>query len=75
MVKGDLTRARWARTLNRLRRNAEELKAYDFQVIEPPNVELPPEKRYAQGGPVTTTTVIIGEHGPEGLVDKRGHPL
>jgi uncharacterized coiled-coil protein SlyX len=45
MAKGDLTWARWARTLKRLRRNAAELRQYDVQVIEPPNFETPPPLR------------------------------
>jgi hypothetical protein len=43
-----MTAANWARTLKRLRRLAEELRAHDVQVIEPPNFELPPGRRYAQ---------------------------
>jgi hypothetical protein len=35
----------WRKTLARLRKNAAELRAYDFEVIEPPNVEIPPEIR------------------------------
>jgi hypothetical protein len=45
----DTTNANWARTLKRLRRNASELAGYDWQVIEPPNVEIPPKDRLAPG--------------------------
>jgi hypothetical protein len=48
MTKGDLTRARWARTLARLRRNMAELREYDVQVIEPPNMDTPPALRTPQ---------------------------
>jgi hypothetical protein len=37
--------ANWARTVTRLRKNAEELKRYDFQVIEPDSLDVPPERR------------------------------
>jgi hypothetical protein len=65
----------WKRTLKRLRRLAAELRRHDVQVIEPPNFDLPPSKRYATGGPVTGVAVILGEHGPEILVDRDGHRL
>jgi hypothetical protein len=39
--------ANWARTVLRLRRNALELIEYDFQVIEPDSLDVPPERRIA----------------------------
>lgn len=61
----DMSAPNWARTLGRLRRLAEELRRHDFQVIEPPNADLPPDKRYAQGlRPPTGMAVIVGEDGP-----------
>lgn len=39
--------ANWARTVARLRRNAQELREYDFEVREPANLEAPPERRIA----------------------------
>jgi hypothetical protein len=45
MTTRDMTAPNWARTLARLRRYAEELKAYDFQVKEPRNADVPPEWR------------------------------
>jgi hypothetical protein len=71
----DMSAPNWKRTLARLRRLAEELRRNDFEVIEPPNADLPPDKRYAQGGPVTGVAVILSEHGPEVLVDRDGHRL
>lgn len=47
-----MTAPNWQRTYERLQRNIAELRALDCQVIEPPNFELPPGRRYAQGGPV-----------------------
>ena len=40
-----MTRANWARTLARLQRYAEVLRAYDCEVIMPPNMETPPRLR------------------------------
>lgn len=68
----DMSAPNWARTLARLRRLAEELRRNDFEVIEPPNADLPPDRRYAQGGMVAQSTapnkpvpvgmaVIVGE--------------
>jgi hypothetical protein len=37
--------ANWARTVRRLRRMANELRAYDFQVIEPDGLDTPPGQR------------------------------
>jgi hypothetical protein len=70
----DMSAPNWARTLARLRRLAEELRRNDFEVIEPPNFDTPPDKRYAQGGMVAgvgyVTAVILTEAGPEILVDR-----
>lgn len=52
--------ASWARTAARLRRNAEELKSYDFEVVEPPNFEVPPHRR--TGRP----SAIVVEEGAAG---------
>jgi hypothetical protein len=71
----DMTKPNWARSVARLRRLAEILKANDFQVTEPPNFDKPPVERYAQGGPVTGVAVILGEHGPEILMDRDGSPI
>jgi len=60
----DMSAPNWSRTLRRLRRLAEELRRHDFQVIEPPDVELPPSKRYAQSGPPAGVAVVVGESGP-----------
>jgi hypothetical protein len=40
--------ARWKRTVIRLRALAEDLKAHDFQVIEPDNLETPPDRRHGR---------------------------
>lgn len=37
--------ASWARTVARLRRNAQELREHDFEVTEPESLETPPERR------------------------------
>lgn len=45
---------------------AAELAANDWQVIEPPNAEVPPAKRLRSGGVVPAgAMVIVGEHGSE----------
>lgn len=41
----DMTAPNWKRTAGRLRKLADELRAHDFQVIEPPNFDVPPGKR------------------------------
>ena len=41
----DMRPANWKRTVNRLRKNAEELKSFDFQVVEPDSLDIPPERR------------------------------
>jgi len=71
----DMSAPNWARTVKRLQRYAQQLRQHDVQVIFPPDFETPPEKRYAQGGPVgAPRTYLIGEHGPEDL-SPRHHPL
>jgi hypothetical protein len=74
MVKRDMTRPNWARTAARLRKMAAELRAHDFQVIEPPNFDKPPAERYAQGGVITGVAVVFGdyENGPEMLIRRSG---
>jgi hypothetical protein len=37
--------ANWARTVARLRTNAQELREHDFEVKEPDSLETPPERR------------------------------
>lgn len=64
----------WARTLARLRRNAQELREHDCQVIEPPNFETPPAHRGTSSGPASGAAVLIGEHGPELLLDGPHQP-
>ena len=55
----DMTRPNWKRTLKRLRRLAAELRTYDMQVIEPPNMDTPPsERRILDNGPRRS-----GDHG------------
>jgi hypothetical protein len=74
MITKDMSAPNWARTLKRLRRMAQELRDHDVQVIEPPNFELPPGRRYAQGGLIDSATgVVVGERGPELLVGPDGH--
>jgi hypothetical protein len=72
----DMSAPNWARTLARLRRNIQELRAHDVQVIEPPDFELPPNRRglKASGG-ANGPAVILGEHGPELLLDRPGAPV
>jgi hypothetical protein len=71
-----MTNANWTRTVRRLRRMATELANYGFEVIEPPSLDTPPAKRGTSGGPVPrTVAVILGEHGPEHLVDRSGRRL
>jgi hypothetical protein len=69
----DMTRPNWKRTSNRLRKMAETLKAYDFQVIEPPDFDKPPAERYAQGGIVKDPgrVYLVGESGPEHISPRR----
>jgi len=40
-----MTSANWKRTVGRLRRMAAELRLFDFQVIEPANLDTPPPRR------------------------------
>ena len=47
----DMRVPNWTRTVTRLRRMAEELKAYDFQVIEPDSLDIPSERRIANTSP------------------------
>lgn len=77
MTPRDMDAANWARTLARLRRNIEELRSYDCQVTEPPNFDRPPSARGLRAGgmvrgPVAT---LLGDQGPEHLVNRRGDPL
>jgi hypothetical protein len=45
---------------------AAELKANDWQVIEPPNAEIPPKERLASGGIIKGPALyLVGENGPE----------
>jgi len=55
----DMTKPNWTRTAAKLRKMATELRANDFQVIEPPNFDKPPAERYAQGGPVSSGVAVI----------------
>lgn len=72
----DMTNANWKRTVGRLRRMARELRSYDYEVTEPANLDLPPRERLGNGGITPrTVAVILGEHGPEHLVDRSGHRL
>jgi hypothetical protein len=75
VTKRDMTKPNWKRTAASLRKMAAKLRANDFQVIEPPNFDKPPAERYAQGGIVTGVAVMLGEHGPETLVDRNGSPI
>lgn len=43
----DTTVPTWTRRVARLRRLAEELKAEDFEVREPDNLDTPPGRRIA----------------------------
>ncbi len=42
-----MTAPNWARRVRALRRKAADLRADDFQVIEPENLETPPSQRVA----------------------------
>lgn len=75
MSSRDMSAANWARTYPRLMRNIEELRELDCQVVTPPDFDKPPSKRLRTGGVVTGVAVILGEHGPEVLVDRHGRPL
>lgn len=76
MTPRDMSAPNWARTVKRARKLAAELRALDCQVIEPPNFETPPARRLRSGGVIVTgVAVILGEHGPETLVDRAGRPL
>lgn len=44
----DMTAPNWKRTLSRLRRNIQELREHDCQVVEPPNFDTPPDRRIAR---------------------------
>lgn len=77
MTPPNMDAANWARTLARLRRNIEELRSYDCQVIEPPSFDRPPSTRGLRAGGIVRGPVVtlVGEQGPEHLVDRRGDPL
>jgi len=47
----DMTVPTWKRTAKRLRRLAEELKSYDFEIREPDNFDTPPDRRIANTSP------------------------
>jgi hypothetical protein len=68
--------ANWARTLPRLERNIAELEELGCRVVRPPDFQLPPSRRrkFKQGGPVNGPAVLIGEHGPELLLDRGQYP-
>jgi predicted RNase H-like HicB family nuclease len=44
----DTRPANWAKTVRRLRRNAEELITYGFKVVEPEDLEIPAHQRIAE---------------------------
>jgi hypothetical protein len=74
----DMTAPNWARTVARLRRNMDELRALGVRTIEPPDFDIPPSRRrpLASGGPVLRgVAVILGDQGPETLVDWTGSPI
>jgi hypothetical protein len=77
----DMTAPNWARKVAQLRRHMDELRAHGVRVIEPPDFDVPPSRRgrgrpLASGGTVPRgTAVILGEQGPELLVDGDGRVI
>lgn len=45
-----MTAPNWTRTLGRLRRYMTELREYDVECTEPPNMDVPPAKRSPDQG-------------------------
>lgn len=69
----DMSAPNWARTYPRLMRYVLELREHGCQVILPPNFDQPPSRRAAGSG--AGVAVMLGEHGPELLLDTDGKPL